>query len=134
MTFSMNEMRKFGKAYAKQVIRNAQALAKALYDHKLPVVGSTVGFTKSHQILMDFGGYKQGRKIAEQLERENIIVDCGVRLGTSEITRLGMKENEMEQIAELLKQVILDKKEPGQVKQHVKKLTKEFQDLEYCFC
>jgi glycine hydroxymethyltransferase len=133
MTLALAEMRKFGKAYSRQVIRNAHALAKALYDHKLPVVGSTVGFTKSHQILMDFGGYKQGRKIAEQLERENIIVDCGVRLGTSEITRLGMKENEMEQIAELLKQVILDEKEPGQVKQHVEKIMKEFQDLKYCF-
>ncbi|UCH31969.1 MAG: hypothetical protein JSV05_00810 [Candidatus Bathyarchaeota archaeon] len=133
LTLALAEMRKFGETYAKQVIRNAYALARALSDHKLPVVGSTLGFTKSHQILMDFGGYKQGRKIAELLERGNIIVDCGIRLGTSEITRLGMKENEMEQIAELLKQIVIDKKGPDQVRLDTKKLAEEFQDPEYCF-
>lgn len=133
LTLSLAEMEKFGTAYAGQVIRNAKALAETLDDHGFPVVGSDFGYTKSHQVLLDYGGYKQGRIIAERIEAANIIADCGVRLGTSEVTRRGMKENEMEQIAEFIKQVIVEKKDPALVRQNVIKLAEEFQGLEYCF-
>jgi len=84
-------------------IRNAKTLAGALYDHGFPVTCQHLGFTQSHQVLLDYGGFEQGRVIAEKLQDANIIVDCGVRIGTCEVTRRGMKEKEMLKIAELIK-------------------------------
>jgi len=75
-----------------------------------------LGFTKSHQVVLDFGGYKQGKEIAEKLQRANIIVDCVVRLGTCEVTRRGMKEEEMAKIAELIKRTVLDGENPEIIK------------------
>lgn len=133
LTLALAEMEKFGSVYARQVIRNAQILAKTLDDYGFPVICSSLGYTKSHQVLLDYGGYKQGREVAERLEKANIITDCGVRLGTCEATRRGMKENEIIQIAELIKQVIIDKKAPNKVKRDVEKLATQFQVIEYCF-
>lgn len=133
LALALGEMEKFGKVYATQVIRNAQALAKALHDFGLPVICSELDFTMSHQVLLDYGGYKKGREVARSLERANIIVDCGVRLGTCEATRRGMKEAEMAQIAELIKQVIKDKRPPSVVKKKAERLVEEFQGVEYCF-
>jgi glycine hydroxymethyltransferase len=133
LTLALAEMEEFGRMYAKQVIQNAQTLAKTLYDFGFPVVGSGLGYTMSHQVLLNYGGYKQGRKIAERLEKANIIVDCGVRLGTCEATRRGMREAEMERVAVLIKQVVMDRKPPGKIKKDVEKLAREFHRIEYCF-
>jgi len=133
LTLALAEMEKFGSTYAEQVIRNARALARALDDYGFPVAASSLGYTKSHQVLLNYGGYKQGREVAEQLEKANIIVDCGVRLGTCEVTRRGMKEAEMEQIAEYIKQVIIDRKVPRKVEKDVKTLAEEFEGMKYCF-
>ena len=57
----------------------------------------------------------------------------GVRLGTSEITRLGMKESEMKEIASLMKQVIVDKKDAGEIASHVKEFKTDFKKTQYCF-
>jgi glycine hydroxymethyltransferase len=133
LTLALAEMKNFGKAYAEQVIRNAKALARALYDYGFPVICQHLGFTQSHQVLLDYGGYEQGRVIAEKLQRANIIVDCGVRIGTCEVTRRGMKRREMLKIAELVKRTVIDKEQPENVKREVAKLCVQFQKVEYCF-
>ncbi|MDI6904183.1 MAG: hypothetical protein QMD13_01625 [Candidatus Bathyarchaeia archaeon] len=122
LTLALAEMKNFGKAYAEQVIRNSKALAKALHDYGFPVVCHHLGFTQSHQVLLDYGGYKQGRVIAEKLQCANIIVDCGVRIGTCEVTRRGMKEEEMLKMAELIKRTVVDGEQPENVKKDVVKL------------
>jgi glycine hydroxymethyltransferase len=57
----------------------------------------------------------------------------GIRLGTSEITRLGMKENEMVEIAEFIKRVIVDKENVEKVKNDVREFRKNYQKVHYCF-
>ena len=57
----------------------------------------------------------------------------GIRLGTSEITRLGMKESEMKEVASMIKQVVIDKKEPNELTRKVAEFRKEFQKTKYCF-
>ncbi len=133
LTLALAEMKEFGDAYAGQIIRNSQTLAKFLDDCGLPVLGSHLGYTKSHQVLLDYGGYKRGREVAERLQKANIIADCGVRLGTCEVTRRGMKEEEMEKIGELIRQALLDEADLPKVKQKVEELAKDFQEVEYCF-
>ncbi|MEM3550997.1 MAG: aminotransferase class I/II-fold pyridoxal phosphate-dependent enzyme [Candidatus Bathyarchaeia archaeon] len=133
LTLALAEMKSFGSAYADQVIRNSKTLAKALYDYGFPVTCPKIGFTQSHQIILEYGDYEQGRKIAEKLQRANIIVDCAIRIGTCEVTRWGMKEEEMLKIAELIKKAVLDGEKPENVRKEVAELRLEFHRIEYCF-
>lgn len=133
LTLALAEMKEFGSEYAKQIIRNSQCLAKSLADNGLPIAGATVGYTMSHQVLMDFSGYKRGRRVAEKLAKSNIIADCGVRLGTSEVTRRGMKEGEMEKIAQLIYEVTVRNGDSEKIKGEVKKLAEEFGGINFCF-
>jgi len=57
----------------------------------------------------------------------------GIRLGTSEVTRLGMKESEMKQIASFIKNVIVDNKDPKEVVKQVAEFRKNYQKTQYCF-
>ena len=57
----------------------------------------------------------------------------GIRLGTSEVTRLGMKESEMTEIAEFIKRVVIDKESVEKVKKDVKEFRKEYQKVHFCF-
>ncbi|UCE29600.1 MAG: hypothetical protein JSV85_02455 [Candidatus Bathyarchaeota archaeon] len=133
LTLALAETRNFGGAYAKQVISNSKTLAEALYDYGFPVVCQHLGFTESHQVILDYGGFEQGRVIAERLQSVNIIVDCGVRIGTCEVTRRGMKDEEMLKIAEMVKRTIRDEEQPEKIKKDVARLCADFRKVEYCF-
>lgn len=132
LTLALAEMKEFGKAYTEQVIRNSKTLAKALYDYGFPVVCRHLGFTQSHQTILSYNGYEEGRAFAEKLQEANIIVDCAVRIGTCEVTRRGMKEGEMVKTAELIKRTI-DEEKTEKIRKDVAKLCSEFQKVEYCF-
>jgi len=133
LTLALAEMKTYGKEYATQVVRNAQTLAKALGEEGFPVACSQLGYTRSHQALLDYGGYREGGVVARKLEKANIIVDSGVRLGACEATRRGMKEEEMQRIALFMKRVVVDDEDPSSVKRDVMKFIEEFQGIEYCF-
>jgi len=144
------EALEFGKDYAKQVIKNAKALAEFLNNFGFKILGEKRGFTKSHQIAVNVLQYSDGGKVEADLEKANIIANRqlipgdikagrnyfhpgGIRLGTSEITRLGMKESEMEEVAVFIKEVVIDKKDPKLVKVKVKSFRRNFQKVHYCF-
>jgi glycine hydroxymethyltransferase len=144
------EMIEFGKKYAVQVVKNAKAFAEALSSYGFGVLGEKRGFTKSHQIVVNVLSYTDGGKIEADLEKANIIVNRqlipgdikagrnyfhpgGIRLGVAEITRLGMKESEMKEIAKFIKKVVIDKKDKKKVADEVKKFRKDFQKVQYCF-
>jgi len=133
LTLALAEMEKFGNAYATQIIRNSKTFAKALLDYGFPVLCQHLGFTQSHQVILDYGGYEQGREVASKLQKANIIVDCVVRIGTCEVTRRGMKENEMLKIAELINRVLVNKEKAENVRKDVAKICSDFQKVEYCF-
>lgn len=144
------EALEFGKDYAKQVIKNAKALAIALSDNGFKVLGEKRGFTASHQIAVNVLDYSDGGKVEAELEKANIIVNRqlipgdlkagrnyfhpgGIRLGVSEITRLGMKESEMKEIALFIKKIIAEKKDPKKLAAKVKLFRREYQKVRYCF-
>ena len=126
-------MKAYGKQYARQVVKNAQALAKALAEYNFPVACPNHGYTKSHQVFLDYGGSRQGRKIAEKLEKANIIADCRIRLGVCEITRKGMEEEDMQKIADLAKRIVVDNEQTYQVKKDVIKLVSGSQEIKFTF-
>ena len=144
------EALEFGKDYAEQTIKNAKALASELNNVGFKVLGEKRGYTESHQTVVNVLDYGDGGTIEADLEKANIIVNRqlipgdlkagrhymhpgGIRLGTSEITRLGMKESEMKELASLLKQVVVDKKDAGEIAARVKEFKTDFKKTQYCF-
>ncbi len=126
LAMALIEMLQFGKPYAQAVVKNSQTLAKELASHGVRLRGAAFGYTKSHQILLDYDAQKL-QFFASRLEQANIIVDNGGRVGTSELTRMGYGPAEMEEVAELLAQIILGKKPADFVQKRVKSLVKQFQ-------
>ncbi len=130
---ALAELLSFGEEYARQVVLNAQTLAKSLHERGILVVGAEQGFTESHQVLLHVENSEEGLRIRDQLEAADIIADIGVRLGSQELTRLGMKEPEMIEVAELVSALLIDRESPKQVKPRVHKLIDQFQEIQFCF-
>lgn len=142
---ALAEHLEFGESYAKQTIKNAQRLAQSLYDRGFKVFGEKLGFTKSHQVLLEIGPGK-GKEASKILVEAGIVTNMntipgdtdplnpsGLRLGTPELTRIGMKENEMDEIAKFFERVLLKKETPKKIKEDIKKFRMNFQTIHYCF-
>ena len=146
LAVTLAETKEFGEAYADQIIRNAKALAQSLFQRDMDVLCEHLGFTESHTLVIDVERYHGGAKVAKELEAANIIVNknllpwdsdpvkpCGIRLGSQELTRLGMKEGQMDEVAELIARIVVKGEDPGNVKPDVISLKRQFDKLHYCF-
>jgi glycine hydroxymethyltransferase len=124
------------RAYQQQIRRNAKALAEGLMKRGFRLIS---GGTEVHLMLIDLRPLEMfGSTAADLLEEAGIIVNknaipfdhvppalaSGIRPGTPAITTRGMKEPEMEMIAEMISQVLrkpdnemLRKKIRGEVKE-----------------
>ncbi len=123
------EMLEFGKDYAKQTVKNAKTLAEELYSLGFKVLGESRGFTETHQVVFE-GGEREQRL----LERNGIFVNVWpstelIRLGVQELTRRGMKEEEMKAVAELIDKAVKGKN----VREDVKELASSFREVHYTF-
>ncbi|HIJ00981.1 MAG: glycine hydroxymethyltransferase [Candidatus Methanomethylophilaceae archaeon] len=145
LAITLAEEKVFGKEYALQTVRNARALGEALYERGINVLCPDLGFTRSHTLAVDVSAYGGGKIVAQDLENANIICNknmlpkdtsavrpSGIRLGVQELTRTGMKESEMVEVAELITRVC-NKESPAKVKEDVKELKKGFTKIRYCF-
>ncbi len=97
----LEEMIKIGKKYARQTIKNARSLASYLHENGIPIKYASKGYTESHQILLDMDK-KHIFKFFKRLEQNRIFMDCTGRIGVAEATHIGMREKEMEEIAEMM--------------------------------
>ncbi len=108
------------KAYQTQVVKNASALANALMARGFDIVS---GGTDNHLMLVDLKKFdKTGKEVEKLLDSVHItcnkntvpndpkspFVTRGIRLGTPAVTTRGLKEHDMEQIAEAIKLAVLD--------------------------
>ena len=138
----------FGEKYASQIIKNARALGRGMWDEGFEVIGKKRGFTRSHQILVKIGeiGEAKGKWAAEQLEKAGIITNMnmipgdedprfpsGLRLGVQELTRTGMKEEEMKEIAMFFRRVLIDEESKTKIKREIANFRKNYQKIHYCF-
>jgi len=144
--FALEEMEKFGNDYVSQIIKNSKALAEELHNFGFDVLGKQNGFTKSHQVVVNVRKQGGGDSVAKKLEEADIILNKniipddkadpenpkGIRLGVQEMTRYGMKEEEMKIIAGFIKEVILEKKDAKMIKNKVIEFRKSFQEIKYC--
>lgn len=125
-------------AYQEQILKNAKALCNGLLERGVKIVS---GGTDNHLMLVDLTGTNvSGKELEKRLDQAHItcnkntipndprspFVTSGVRLGTPAVTSRGMKEQEMDQIAEMMAMVIRDEKNVEQVKEMVQKLTEKY--------
>ena len=147
---ALAEMLEFGKEYTKQVVTNSQALGQALNDKSFNVLGKKNGFTKSHVLIVDVSEIAFGSDIEKLIEDSNIILNRnllpydikfgrhydttgGIRLGVQECTRLGMKTDEMKQIADFIERLVIKKEDQNKVRNDVIEFRKDFQKVHYAF-
>src|SRR5438105_8869030 len=123
LAVSAAEMIAFGQVYMAQIVRNAQALGAALARRGISVLGAHKGYTTTQQVIADVRQFGGGLAVAQQLAQANIITNKnlipsdraedwdrpgGLRMGTIEVTRLGMHEAEMETIAEFMARILME--------------------------
>ena len=104
--------------YAKQVVANTQALAKSMVDRGFEIVS---GGTDNHLMLIDLRNKNVNGKETEKalvkaditcnknmvpFDDKSAFTTSGIRLGTAAITTRGLVENEMDNIAELISNVV----------------------------
>jgi glycine hydroxymethyltransferase len=146
LAVSLAEHLAFGRAYARQVIANARALGAALHARGFDVLGERLGFTASHTLAVRVTPEGGGEEVARRLAAAGIIANKnllsgdtspkrpgGIRLGTPEVTRLGMREKEMVRIAELMDDLLHRGKSPESVAADAAAFKAGFTSLQYCF-
>ena len=128
------------KAYAAQVIKNAQALARAMIARGYAIVS---GGTDTHLMLVDLRPKQvTGKEAQELLDRASITVNkntipgdpqkafvtSGIRLGTPAVTTRGFREAEIETVADLIDTVLTRKDDAtiARVRARVRELTDRF--------
>lgn len=126
------------KAYQKQILANAQALANALLDRGVNLVSRG---TDNHLMLVDLRDENvTGKDLEKRLDSAHItcnknaipndprspFLTSGVRLGTPAVTTRGMKEEDMEVIAEAISLVIKDEANVEKAKVLVAGLTEKY--------
>jgi glycine hydroxymethyltransferase len=109
------------RSYAEQIIKNAQALASALVKRGYNIIS---GGTDNHLMLIDLRNKDvTGKEAQEVLDRAGItanknavpfddkspLITSGIRIGTPALTTRGMKEQEMETIAEFIERALVDR-------------------------
>ena len=144
---AMAEFEAHGKQYARDIVVNARALGSALAEEGFDVVAEERNFTTSHQILTRHGGPDSGagKRAAQRLEDCGIITNMnmlpgdtkalsgpsGLRLGTPELTRIGMGANEMIDVANFFARSLLSEENPERIKSDIAQFKSEFQTVKY---
>lgn len=126
------------KAYQEQIVKNAQALCKGLQSRGIKIVS---GGTDNHLMLVDLTENNvSGKELEKRLDEAHVtcnkntipndprspFVTSGVRLGTPAVTTRGMKEEDMDKIAEIVAMVIADEANVEKAKSMVAELTAKY--------
>lgn len=126
------------KEYQEQILKNAQALCKGLIDRGIKIVS---GGTDNHLMLVDLKEENvTGKELEKRLDEAHItcnkntipndprspFVTSGVRLGTPAVTSRGMKEEDMDVIADAIAMVIKSEDNVAKARELVKSLTDKY--------
>ena len=145
---ALAEFLEYGEELSRNTVSNAQALGSALAAEGFDVLAESRGYTASHQVLTRHGDLDSGAgaKAADLLEQAGIITNMnmlpgdtkamtpsGLRLGVQELTRVGMGNDEMEDVAKFYARVLLNNEDPKKVKQDVHEFKSNYHVIRYCF-
>lgn len=142
------EMLEFGAAYMRQTVANARSFARSLADQGFAVLCGNRGYTRTHQVMVDVRSLGGGLAVARTLEEANIMVNKmllpsdpdspdaepgGIRIGTTEVTRLGFGEAELDAVARLMRRALIEREPVSRIRRDVEDLRSGFQTLHYTF-
>lgn len=148
LAVSAAEMLAFGTVYMAQIVQNAQALGAGLARRGIPVLCAHKGYTMTQQVIADVRQFGGGLEVAQRLAEANIITNKnlipsdraedwdrpgGLRMGTIEVTRLGMHEAEMDTIADFIARILVEGATPEDLVDDVVAFRRSYQTLYYCF-
>lgn len=146
LAVTLAEALQFGGEYARACVANARSLGRALDEEGFVVAGRDQGFTDSHHLGVDAHGFGGGDVAARKLAEAAIYLSGiglpwqgkdevyrGVRIGTQELTRRGMKPEHMPLIAGWMGDVLLRKRDPAAVGRQVREFRRGFTSYEYCY-
>ena len=144
---ALAEFEAFGADYARDIVANAKALGAALAAEGFDVLAEERGYTSSHQVLTRHGGADSGagKRAARTLEDCGIITNMnmlpgdtkamsgpsGLRLGTPELTRVGMGMDEMQDVARFFCGALIEEDDTASVRADVAEFKSRFQTVHY---
>ena len=143
LAITLLDWKTYGNDYAQMMADTAQALAQALASKSIPVFQTQDGYTQSHQFAIEAATYGGGQAAAKQLRKANILT-CGIglpiapvegdmnglRFGTPEIVRWGMKTEHMPALADLIASALIAEK-PEEIAAEVTAFRQKFAELHY---
>ena len=144
LAITLLDWREYGGDYAAAMQTNATALAESLLEAGVPVYLAGDGPTRSHQFAIEAARFGGGQTASKLLRRANLLA-CGIglpiaavegdlnglRLGTPEVTRIGMGVEQMREVARFIARVLEGNESPEQVASEVTALRGGFRSLRF---
>jgi glycine hydroxymethyltransferase len=133
LVIALEEIASFGRAYAEQVIANAQTLAHVLDNNGVDVAGMEYGGTETHQVHVRLGSADVANKISNEvlpmcgIRTNSVFIpgtdgEFGLRLGTQALTRRGMTEIGFAKLGRLLARAMRWNADAGRIRHEVAEL------------
>ncbi len=133
-----------GSHYARMMVDTAHVLASFLHELGVSVYAADRGFTRSHQFAILAAPYGGGQTAAKKLAKSGLLA-CGIglpvdevsgdlpglRIGTPELVRIGMKENDMPTLAQFIRRGLDPHENPDDVAQEIKAWRSQFSGVHY---
>ncbi|MCS7143186.1 MAG: serine hydroxymethyltransferase [Aigarchaeota archaeon] len=150
VAIALAEALAFYEEYASKIVANSKSLAASLHERGLEPLYEHKGYTESHVVLVDVSKHMTGREAEFLLEEAGIITNrnlipkdyrlktdyknpSGIRIGTQEVTRLGMEKSEMDVIAEFISKVLVKREDPSKVRREVAEFRRSYRKVRYAF-
>lgn len=144
LAMSLFDWQVHGKAYAAEMVASAHALATTLAEAGLPVYARDRGITTSHQFAIEAAAFGGGQRAAQLLRRANLLTSGiglpvapvegdvnGLRLGTPELVRWGMRTADMPELGALVADTLLERRVHEAVAVDVRAMRSRFTSVHY---
>ncbi len=141
---TLQDWKSVGRDYAQMMVKTSQALAQHLQNLGVNIFAADKGFTTSHQFAILAAPYGGGQTAARCMGEAGLLA-CGIglpikqvegdlnglRIGTPEIVRIGMKVEHMQDLAGFIARSLDTSVEPKSIQREITEWRKQFSGVHY---
>jgi glycine hydroxymethyltransferase len=141
---TLQDWKSVGRDYAQMMVKTSQALAQQLQNLGVNIFAADKGFTTSHQFAILAAPYGGGQTAARRMGEAGLLA-CGIglpieqvegdlnglRIGTPEIVRIGMKVEHMQDLAGFIARSLDTSAEPKSIQREITEWRKQFSGVHY---
>jgi len=141
---TLQDWKSVGRDYAQMMVKTSQALAQHLQSLGVNIFAADKGFTTSHQFAILAAPYGGGQTAARRMGEAGLLA-CGIglpieqvegdlnglRIGTPEIVRIGMKVEHMQDLAGFIARSLDTSAEPKSIQREITEWRKQFSGVHY---